>query len=322
MTTAEDLRDCVNRVVVTGGGGFDVVDVPTAPGFKIGRVEGAVIVLLTPRDTTPEPPTELQRISLSPSVKLRVRHSDGRIEEGVWGLVTLNVGELEYLDIFLAVIANVVDVIGPTPKPGAVSIAMRRLVKLFDPTAASRESVLGLWGELLVLNHSNDPREMLDSWHSDIDDRFDFAGQGSRLEVKTTTRPERKHSFSLEQLLPVDGATVTVASIMTTETLAGTSVQQLISDAEELFASDPSRQMRVHEMVAATLGAEWAKHVGRAFDATQALQAFRLLSASHVPRVGDVAPEVTGVNFVVDCTEVVAECAPHGLASLLVAPPG
>ena len=318
MTTAQELRECYDKVKATEEDGFDVADLPSAAGFKLGRAEGAALVLLTPPDSSPEPPTKLQRVSLEPSAQLHIRHADGRVEEGHWGVVQLNLGELEYLDTFLAVIANVVDVIGQAPEPGQVSIAMRRLVRLFDPSSTPRGSVIGLWGELLVLNSASDPNEMLDSWHSDVDDRFDFAAQGSRLEVKTTTRTERKHMFSLEQLLPVSGASTSVASVMTTETLAGTTVQQLISDAEEHFAVDPSRQMRIHEIVAATLGAEWFKHVHHAFDAEQAVESLTIFPADSIPKVGDVPAQVTGVTFTADCTEVVPESAPHGLAALVV----
>lgn len=318
MTTAQELRECYDEVEATDEVGFDVVDVPSAAGFKLGQTKGAALVLLTPADASPEPPTRLQRVSLEPSAQLRIRHVGGRVEEGHWGVVQLNLGELEYLDTFLAVIANVIDVIGAKPEPGQVSIAMRRLVRLFDPTSTPRGSVVGLWGELLVLNSASDSNEMLDSWHSDVDDRFDFAAQGSRLEVKTTTRTERKHMFSLEQLLPVGGATTSIASVMTTETLAGTTVQQLISDAEELFATDPSRQMRIHEVVAATLGAEWFKHVHHAFDAKQAVETLMICPAAEVPRVSGVPAQVTGVTFTADCSDVEPAGAPHGLAALVV----
>ncbi|MFI5428218.1 PD-(D/E)XK motif protein [Aeromicrobium sp. UC242_57] len=317
MTTAAELRACIDKVQATAGKGFDVVDVPTAAGFKIGRAEGAAIVLLTPADTSPEPPTQLQRISLEPSSLLHVRHVDGTVEDGQWGLVQLNLGELEYLDTFLSVVANVIDVIGTAPEPGQVSIAMRRLVRLFDPNPVPRGSVLGLWGELLVLCRVSNTNEMLDSWHSDVDDRFDFAAQGSRLEVKTTTLTTRKHIFSLEQVLPVQGATTSVASVMTTETLAGTSLQRMISNAEQLFASDPGRQMRVHEVVAATLGVEWFRHVDRGFDAQQADESIRIFSALDVPKVSTVPPEVSGVTFTADCSEVAPEIAPYGLAALV-----
>jgi hypothetical protein len=318
MTTGAELRDLLGAVVGSEASGFDVVDVASAPGFKIGHDAEHAVILLTPPDSSPEPPTQLHRISLDPRIALKVRDVDGTVHEGEYGLLRLRVGQAEYFDAFLHVVANLVEVIGPDPAPGEVSVAMRRLVRLFDPPPNPRGSVLGLWGELIVLSSASDAALLLDAWHSDVDARFDFAAQGSRLEVKATTGPERRHHFSLEQLVPVTGTTTVIASIMTTETLAGTTLRELIGDIEEVFISDPSRQMRIHEVVAETLGPEWARSIERAFDAKQALESLTLLPAQDVPRVGEVPSQVTGVTFVVDCSAVDGELHPNGLAQLIV----
>ncbi len=317
MTTGDELGVALASVIRAGVPGFDVVDLLSAPGFKIGRDERNAVVLLTPPDTNPEPPTELRRIALAPRIRLAIRFSNGVVEEGDYGLLQLKLGESEYLVPFLHVVANLIHVIGPSPAPGEVSIAMRRLVKLFDLGPPPRSSVLGLWGELLVLCLSSDPGSMMDAWHASIDAKFDYAANASRLEVKTSTGLDRKHIFSLEQLLPVSGASSSVVSIMTTETLAGTSVEELIQRAQSLFTSDASRQMRIHEIVAETLGDEWARSIGRRFDEVQAVESLAVLSSTAIPRVGEVPLGVTGVNFTSDCRAVAVELNPAGLAGLL-----
>ena len=110
---------------------------------------------------------------------------------------------------------------------------MRRLVRLFDRAEPARGSVLGLWAELLVIDRSTDRVAMVDAWHARVDARFDFAAAGSRLEVKATTKDDRMHMFALRQLEPVEGVTVSVASVMTTETYAGTSVGELVKRLEQ-----------------------------------------------------------------------------------------
>ncbi|MCO7237919.1 PD-(D/E)XK motif protein [Aeromicrobium sp. CnD17-E] len=317
MTTGEELVEALNSIKPGAEPGFDVLDVASAPGFKIGRDADDSVVLLTPADTSPEPPTQLWRLSLDPSIMLSVRHPDGSTEKGEYGLVRLRLGEAEYLEPFLQVVANLVRVIGSSPGPGEVSIAMRRMVRLFDASPNPRGSVLGLWGELLTICESEAPAELVDAWHASVYDNFDFAASGSRLEVKTTTGTGRRHIFSLEQLLPVPGATVTIVSITTTETAAGTSVEDLISRTKNLLDTDPVRQMRVHEVVAQTLGAEWARHVDHRFDEDQAIQSLRFLPAPAVPRVGEVPDAISGVSFTADCSDVQPESAPHGLAALV-----
>lgn len=317
MTTGDELVALLRQVRRTNEPGFDIVDIPSARGFKIGRDERNAVILLTPPDCNAQPPTNLRRIALDPRTRLAIRFSNGAEETGEFGLIQLKLGESEYLGAFLHVVANLIRVIGPSPGPGEVSIAMRRLVRLFDASPDARGSVLGLWGELLVLCSASDAECMLDSWHAALDAKFDFSTNGSRLEVKTTTSLERKHIFSLEQVEPVLGTWVAVASIMTTETQSGTSVQSLVRRAEELFAGDARRQMRIHEIVAETLGEEWARFVDRKFDEDQARTSLLVFAAGAIPRAVADSPDVSGVSFTANCSNVLPESDPHGLAGLL-----
>ncbi|WP_020691662.1 PD-(D/E)XK motif protein [Aeromicrobium massiliense] len=314
MTTGAELQTLLSTVQVSGLPGFDVLNVPSAPGFKIGLDAASSIVLLTPPDPAPQPPTELHRVSMDPRLTLEVRDAVGRAMRGEFGLVRLRMGENEYRAAFLNVIANLIGVIGTDPGPGDVSVAMRRLVRLFEPTMTSRTTILGLWGELLVISRSDAPADMLDAWHSRVDARFDFSAQGSRIEVKTTTRSDRRHSFSLEQLLPVAGSTTWVVSIMTTQTNSGTTLQDLIDKLETRFAEHPSRQMRVHEVVAETLGPAWASSMRTGFDATQAIESMAVLQASTIPRFRGVPDGVSDVRFVADCSAVLSGSARSGLS--------
>ena len=180
-----------------------------------------------------------------------------------------------------------------------------------------RGSVLGLWGELLAIATAQDPDALADAWHAHVDARFDFSAPGSRLEVKTTTRDARVHQFTLPQLEPVAASTVTVLSIMTTETQAGTSVGDLVERLEHLFAGDPARQMKLHEQVADVLGADWPNHLDHRFDEQQATESAALLPADDIPRVESPDPAVLEVKLKVDCTDVEPESAPTGLAALI-----
>jgi hypothetical protein len=218
---------------------------------------------------------------------------------------------------FLDVAAAVIRLLGEAPGPGEVSAAMRRLVRLFERTDPARGSVLGLWAELLVIDRSTDVTGMVDAWHAHVDARFDFAAAGSRLEVKATTKDNREHMFGLRQLEPVQGVEVTVASVMTTETHAGTSVGELVKRVEDTLDGDAARQMRVHEQVAAVLGPDWVQHTDRRFDERQGIESISLLPAASIPRVSPPPPEVVDVRLTVDCTDVQPESAPTGLAALI-----
>ncbi|QKE00296.1 PD-(D/E)XK motif protein [Nocardioides marmotae] len=314
--TASDLLRELRQVVAPAAAGFSVRDVPSAPGYKVGRgVEGAV-ALFTPPDDAPEPPTRLRTLQLDPRVLLAFEDADGSSVEAEHGLVQLWLQSDELLEPFLGVAAVIIRLLGSDPSPGEVSAGLRRLVRIFDPAQPPRGSVLGLWAELLVIHEASDVAAMVDAWHAYVDARFDFSAEGSRLEVKATTRDSRIHEFNLRQLQPVEGAEVVVASLMTTETRAGRSVASMVERIEQRLVGDTARQAIVHELVSETLGTDWARHVGRRFDERQAVDSLAFLDPAQIPQVVDVPTEVLEVHIMVDCTGV-KQVSPVGLAELL-----
>lgn len=313
----DDLVAELQQVSAPASRGFSVRDVPTAAGYKIGRGADGVIALLTPPDSQPEPPTKLRTLRLAPQVRVRLEDSDGSSTEEDHGLVELQLEDEEMLEPFLGVAATIIRLLGSSPTPGAVSAGMRRLVRIFDPAQPPRGSMLGLWAELLVVTVSDDPASLIDAWHAHMDQRFDFSADGSRLEVKATTKGEREHHFNLRQLKPVTGAAVVVGSVMTTETDAGTSIAELVDRLQGRLSGDSTRQVKVHMQVAETLGSDWARHQSRRFDELQAEESLAFLLPADIPQV-DVPPAgVVEVRLVVDCTDVPQQTRPPGLAALV-----
>lgn len=311
-----DLLAVLNEVAAPVGSGFSVRDIKSAPTYKIGRGAGGVIALLTPPDPLPEPPTRLRALKLDPRVRVSIREA-GTTVEVEHGLVQLLLVDDELLEPFLGVAAAIIRLLGPSPGPGEVSAGLRRLVRIFDPTQPPRGSVLGLWAELLLVLSSSDVPAMVDAWHAHVDARFDFSAEGSRLEVKATTRDDRVHEFNLRQLRPGVGLEVMVASLMTTETGAGTPIGGLVSRLENCLANDASRQMKVHQQVAETLGADWARDMGRKFDVAQAAQSLALFDPADVPKVDGGPSEVLEVRLTVDCSNVAQKNPTNGLPALV-----
>lgn len=288
--------------LTTPSSGYSVTTWSGSEPFRIGKSDQGHAVLFTPADPDPDPPSELRRLKLAPRVQLRF--SDGsEFHEEFVGMVEFHDDDTSLVRHFLSVATMFADLLGADPRPGDVSRSMRRLVRLFEPQAAKRGSIVGLWGELLLICGSADIPYMVDSWHSDADDQFDFSAAGARLEVKTTTGRDRVHSFRLHQLLPVEATETHIASIVTTPTDAGKSVADLIEFLQDALASDPDRQLKLFQQVTEVLGGEW-DGVNKRFDQNQALASLRILDAETIPRVEPPPPEVLRVELMVDCSAV------------------
>ncbi len=317
MISGGDLSRALDRASVPDSG-FNVVSLTQARPYKVGWNSQSGVVLLTPPDASPGPPTRLKRLSLDPRLHCRIEEFGRGVTEADVGIVQLTLDDGRLLEPFLDVAAAFIRVLGPNPGPGQVSASMRRLVRLFEGTDAPRGTALGLWAELLIIATSSDVSRLVSAWHSHVDDRFDFAEPADRLEVKATTKGTRLHSFSLQQLGKVEGATTSFASIMTTQTQAGTSISDLVHQIEEHLAGDAAAQLRVHEVVAQTLGPNWSLERDASFDEVEAAATLQVYSLDDMPRV-QLPPEVVEARLTIDCSEILGASELTGLACLLPA---
>lgn len=102
-----------------------------------------------------------------------------------------------------AVAALFVGLIDIQDKYGNAGAAIWEMKQFFEngfSNTYSEEALIGLLGELVVLNQSANPKTLIQYWHSNIDAYFDFSTDNLRLEVKTSKSNLRNHNFSSNQI--------------------------------------------------------------------------------------------------------------------------
>lgn len=97
-----------------------------------------------------------------------------------------------------------------------------------EANRASPETVQGLWAELLLIAYSSDPELLIDAWHEDPDEIYDFAVANERLEVKSARGAHRRHHFSSSQLPTRAGLDLTVASVLVQRVAGGATLWDLL----------------------------------------------------------------------------------------------
>ncbi len=183
--------------------------------------------------------------------------------------------------------------------------ALEKLVilfqKLFDP---SKNSIVGLFGELLVINESKDINSTLKSWHSQSTDLMDFAWTGGRLEVKTTISQSRIHDFSLEQIRPIQDLSKYVASVNLQEVHDGISIDDLLNSVLAKIKS-PELINKVWELVFETLGQGYIRSDTRKFDYSIAKKSLKFFNATSIPSPNfNLPPGVSSVRFTANLDSV------------------
>ena len=117
----------------------------------------------------------------------------------------------------------------PIPTASELSQAIERIAALFlalerPPT----RTVQGFWGELFLIATSKQPVFLVEAWHTQASEHYDFAAGVHRLEVKTSGDRSRNHHFSTKQILLRHMAThVAVASMFTERGASGPTLGEL-----------------------------------------------------------------------------------------------
>ncbi|MCQ2295142.1 MAG: PD-(D/E)XK motif protein [Bacteroidales bacterium] len=104
---------------------------------------------------------------------------------------------------FITIVLQIIDNLPAIPTSRNLAVEFDSLISIFSPSHKHDENkVKGLWGELLVIEQSCMPEMLIEAWHRNPNEKFDFTHGKDKIEVKSTAGEERKHSFSIGQLNP------------------------------------------------------------------------------------------------------------------------
>jgi hypothetical protein len=212
-----------------------------------------------------------------------------------------------------------VDIVGTATSQFAQKICEKQLDDLIDgllnvfrvARLPSSTSVLGLWGELLLIHAAEDPTPLVDGWRATPNSAFDFAINARNLEVKASSGALRVHDFSLTQTHTSERPHL-VASVLVRAAADGWTVLQLARQV--CRALSPARQGKVWRTVATTLGVDVDVFEEFRFDVGYSLRSLRLVRTDLLPTphvAESDAPYISGVRFTADVTSIIAT---HGIS--------
>jgi hypothetical protein len=209
--------------------------------FRIGKDHNGALSIRVPCDYSSSHAMPLWQSKLI-TVTKEARESKGSVEG--WIIVHFNRHVPDEQVTSLA--AYIIDAIDPMDMDSEVTVlgVLKEWKKLFveESSAFGYEKVVGLWGELHILNKLIDinQEKALNVWTGPIRGSHDFAGIDSSIECKTTTNKILKnvHISSVYQLVPPgqDG-TLTLAYVQIEErSRDGKSLTAFIEETAKRFA--------------------------------------------------------------------------------------
>lgn len=285
------------------GSRFTAVPIPGHEQHRIGKdAHGAPALLISVTDTPRNPwsvPIALEHLAILRNVECHVALPDGAVEMRQFTIVLCLHGDHSLHGYFLQVVAAIVTLLGPIPSSADVNHAISRLVELFRAlTSAPKKSVQGLWAELFLMARLREPSALVAAWHSQPSDLYDFSAGSQRIEVKSATGRVRRHHFTLEQVLPIPGTRVLVASVLIERAGAGTSVAELIDQVRSRVSNNAELLLRIDQVVSLTLGNSWRAALEERFDRQLAEDSISFFEPTAIPKPSaDLPAGVSNVRF-------------------------
>lgn len=211
----------------------------------------------------------------------------------------------EFIDIMMMIISKLPD----SPTKNEIAAEMECLIAIFEAMHKSpKKKVQGLWAELLVIDRSSNPDLLLNAWHTEPLSKYDFTMGREKIEVKSTSSAERKHTFQLDQLNPTQNSHLLIASVTVRESGHGNdglSVDELRDKICQRLKSAEA-MTHIYLVIARTLGRDYVRARDIYFDYVEAVDSLKFYDYRDIPKISkDIVPiGVSCVKFVSDISNV------------------
>jgi len=180
--------------------------------------------------------------------------------------------------------------------PKELNFLLERLVKLFKSLGGTpKKTTQGLWAELFLIYQSENKKELLECWHEEANDLYDFRKGIFSIEVKSTLGVERKHIFSLEQAYPREYS-VLIASFKLERDEAGLSIKTLIEDIQKDVSEDQDLIEKLNYIVWSTLGNTWSSSIKESFNEELAKKELEFYDIKDIPKLEESSLRIKGLS--------------------------
>lgn len=281
-----------------------VESVPFSNHHKIGiSSEGYPIFFVKCDGLTKAININLELISVFFSQECSIKENENNTTE-IYTIVLLKTYNSDLQQYFTDVFSIILQQIESIPSERDLYREVKKVIDLFSSiNKPPIKSIQGLWTELLVIEKSNNPEYLIKSWHISPSDKFDFNDGKDKIEVKSTSKSKRIHSFSIQQLNNNPSSDLLIASTFVIETGIGTSILNLRDNIISM-TSNLNVQLRINEIIYKTMGNEYEKLGDIFFDYQLASDSLSFYKVADIPRIqsNTIPFEVSNVTFDCDLT--------------------
>jgi hypothetical protein len=280
--------------------------VPFSNHHKIGiSKEGFLLFFIRCDSDMKSININLELISVLFSQKCNIKEENESFKDllSIVILKTQNEDLQKYFTDFFTIILQKIE---PIPTELTLYKEVQKVIDLFSHISnPPLKSLQGLWSELLIIEKSNDPEYLIQSWHISTSDKYDFNDSKDKIEVKSTQKSRRIHRFSIDQLNNNPGSELLIASVYVEETGIGISITDL-RDNILLRIKDINLKIKLNELIYKTIGDNFEKIGSIFYDYHKASNSLSYYSILNIPKIysKDIPIEISNIKFDCDLTNI------------------
>ena len=213
-------------------------------------------------------------------------------------------------NIFFEQIHSLTSIIKEEDSDKLVGKKLDNLIEIFKSlNKKSITTIRGLWAELFIINVSSNVTQLMEAWHQDETDRYDFSSDLVNLEIKSRSKlkPVEAH-FSNNQAYPPKGSKKTmICSVYVNSNSSGLSVLNLKDEISQKIKS-PKLKDKLEANFYKILGDNINNdEINLLYDAEIAAQNCFIFNLDNIPKIPneDIPSEILNFSFKVDLTNVI-----------------
>jgi len=299
----------VRRQGETNGNTVSVIEIPEIENHKLGISELELPIFFIFCDSSDDIATvdyNLDLIKIEFSRNCVLTTSDTQRIEGVYTIISLKSDSLDIMQYFLDTVYLMLSNLPEKLTINQLKNEVGKLVLLFNRLSEPAvKTIQGLWTELLVIEQSVNPEYLIESWHITPSDKYDFNDGKDKVEVKSTSKSKRVHTFSIEQLKPNSGSELMIISVLVLQTGVGKSIVDLTNLIEKRV-SNPRVRFELRKKIASCVGKDFEKALEIYFDYQYSIDSILFYKGENIPsiNVALVPPEISKIQFDCDLSNV------------------
>ncbi len=305
-----ELFDSLSIPIKGVSDAFNAVPIPDYPNFRIAVDNaGNPVLLLAVEDSqknTRLKNIRLKHLQLVKDIKCKITENSESTFQTFTVITFLN-SDRHLQQYFLQISETLVKSLNEKPTQHQVFETLNKFVEIFRAlNDVPTNTAQGLWSELFLIDIADDTKTILKYWHNFPEETFDFNSGTEKIEVKSTSRFERIHTFSSEQLNPPLESQLLIASIFIRQNNNGKNIQDLVDSITAKIGNEFELIEKLNKLISKTLGNSLEQSIKIKFDYEIAKNSLRFYSHQDIKKIEEIyiPSEVSGVKYKSDLSAI------------------